>query len=64
MNAYPVEKDLRLLLKRMEISYYQAIKSNEPFSVIKKHYAELKQLKQQIAVPAVALPNPVIPSAS
>lgn len=64
MNAYPLETDLRLLLKRMEISYYQAIKSNEPFSVIKKHYAELKQLKQQMAVQVVALHNPGVSSAS
>lgn len=44
MSVLP-ETDRNMLLTRMEIRYYQAIRNNEPFSVIKKYYAELKQVK-------------------
>lgn len=49
MNACMLHTDITLLLNTMELRYQQAIKSNEPFSVLKKHYSELKQVRKAAA---------------
>ncbi|BAV08321.1 hypothetical protein SAMN05421788_112130 [Filimonas lacunae] len=48
MSVHLRETDKNQLLTRMEMQYFQAIRNNEPFSVIKQYYAEYKQLKASL----------------
>lgn len=61
MNACMLHTDISSLVTKMELRYQQAIKSNEPFSVLKKHYVELKQVKQALVANKTGL-QPVPPN--